>query len=341
MREVVFESTDGNSQIYFPDKCIGCGTCVMACPKGELIIGSVGAVARGLIDKNFIEKKGDGCTFCAMCSKVCPTGALEVRKVGREVKDESYLHKALKPTVVNDNCVRCNLCVEVCPQSCIKIEGRKLAEDGCLKFEGTVVIDQECCVHCGWCASICPVEAISVNKPFSGRFFRDDEICQACRTCVNTCPCNALLNMSWGPGELVEKVTHREEVCIYCGACSLACPVGAITVEKTEILPDMASKKAFEKRISGSMPRPTLTSTLKTDEKACLGCGNCVIVCPVNSLSDPYLAAGHLNELDEKPLLEVINGSIKVIDQTVCGSCATCSMICPTEAIWLERKEDI
>jgi 4Fe-4S ferredoxin len=82
-----------------------------------------------------------------------------------------------------------------------------------------------------------------------------------------------------------------------------------------------------------------LTSILKTDQDACLGCGNCVIVCPVNALSDPYLAAGHLNELDEKPLLEVLNGTVRVVNQEVCGSCATCSMICPVQAILLEKRE--
>ncbi len=36
------------TQVYLPENCIGCGTCVAACPKGALVIGSVGAVARGL-----------------------------------------------------------------------------------------------------------------------------------------------------------------------------------------------------------------------------------------------------------------------------------------------------
>lgn len=339
MREVVLDTKDDRSQIYLPEKCIGCGTCVQACPKGALVIGSVGAVARGLINKDFIEKKKGECVFCSICARVCPTGALEVRTAGKAEKDESYLHVVLKSTTVNEKCVNCGLCAEVCPQSCIELKDRRLAEDGRLRFEGKTLIDLNRCVHCGWCAQVCPVGAISFQKPFAGEFFRDDNVCQACRTCVHTCPANALFNKDWEPGEIVEKVTRREDACIYCGACAQACPVRAITVRKTAIVPEMKGKKAFEKKLKEPAPWPTLTSTLKTDELACLGCGNCVIACPVNALYDPYLAAGHLNELEAKPLLEVKNGTVKVVDQEVCGSCATCSMICPVDAIWLVRRE--
>lgn len=340
MREVLLESRDDKQHVYQPERCIGCGSCVQICPHGELVIGSVGAVARGLIDKDFIEKKRSGaCVLCALCARICPTGALEVRTAGKAEKDGSYLSVALQPTTVNERCVHCGLCVDVCPQSCIEIKDRHLAEDGSLRVEGKTIINLERCVHCGWCAQVCPAGAITLQKPFAGQFSRDDSVCQACRTCIHTCPANALFNKEGKPGEIVEKVSHRKDACIYCGACEQACPVAAISVLKSTIIPEMKGKKAFEKKLSVPAARPTLTSILKTDGHACLGCGNCVIACPVNALSDPYLAAGHLNELEEKPLLEVLNGTVRVVSQEVCGSCATCSMICPAEAIWLERRE--
>ncbi|WP_243684488.1 4Fe-4S binding protein, partial [Methanosarcina barkeri] len=51
--------------IYFPEKCIGCGTCVQACPKGNLAVGAVGAITRGLLDADFLEMKdSEACLVC-------------------------------------------------------------------------------------------------------------------------------------------------------------------------------------------------------------------------------------------------------------------------------------
>jgi 4Fe-4S ferredoxin len=311
----------------------------MACPKGSLVLGSVGAVARGLIDKDFLENQTELCIVCGICAKTCPTGALEMKQDGKSVNDNSYISVALKDTTVNDNCVHCGLCEQVCPQGCIEVK-QWLANDGSAKVDGETIIDAECCIHCGWCEAVCPAEAIKVEKPFEGTWFRDEKTCTACRTCVDTCPCNALFNPDWEAGERVDKIAQRADACIYCGACDMACPVDAITVTKTAIIPEVDKKGILEKKLlNNEMKRPTLTSRLVTYEDACLGCGNCVIVCPVNA-TDEEVGAGYLNEVDAKKILEVRNGVVKVVNQDVCGSDAACVMICPVGAIALERREE-
>nr|WP_269848695.1 4Fe-4S dicluster domain-containing protein [Methanosarcina horonobensis] len=140
-------------------------------------------------------------------------------------------------------------------------------------------------------------------------------------------------------GERVEKISHRPDACIYCGACAVSCPVDAIDVRKTSILPDVEKKGPLEKKLlEVPVPEALLRTRLETDDAACLGCGNCVIVCPVNALDSRELASGYLNDMDEKALLEVRNGKVSVVNQERCGADGACALICPVNAIWLVKK---
>lgn len=340
MQLLVFSEKKDRQLVYKPENCIGCGTCVQACPKGNLAVGTVGAITRGLLDADFLEmKESEACLVCGICAKVCPTGALELKQEGKALTDMSYLFRAMKPTSVNESCVHCGLCEDVCPGGCIEVT-RDISTDGKLKLVGKTHIDTDSCVHCGWCEAVCPVNAISVEKPFEGRWNQDEDICQTCHTCVEVCPANAIFNKKAKSGERVEKISHRPDACIYCGACAVACPVDAIDVRKTAILPNVEKRTVLEKKLLETpVSKAMLRTCLETDEAACLGCGNCVIVCPVNALSDRELAAGHLNNMDEKALLGIKDGKISVINQDICGGDGTCAFICPVNAIRLVIRE--
>jgi ferredoxin len=53
----------------FPDKCTGCGMCVIVCPHEVLLIQDLKVV---IVDK-------DACMECGACAQNCPTGALTVQ----------------------------------------------------------------------------------------------------------------------------------------------------------------------------------------------------------------------------------------------------------------------
>jgi 4Fe-4S ferredoxin len=171
----------------------------------------VGAVARELIDKDFIEKRKSGsCVFCALCARICPTGALEVRTAGKAEKDDSYLNVAVQATTVSEKCVHCGLCAEVCPQRCIEIKDGSF-QDGSLRVkENLIDLNLRTAAGAGL-----PWGAIPSRSPFR-RIFHDDQVCQACRTCVHTfllMPFNKEGGREIGEGDPPKGCLH------HCGAC--------------------------------------------------------------------------------------------------------------------------
>lgn len=60
--------------------------------------------------------------------------------------------------------------------------------------------------------------------------------------------------------------------------------------------------------------------TLEVDEDTCSGCGNCVVVCPVNAL-------------DPTDVMGISEGAINVYDKEFCTGCGNCMKACAYDAI--------
>ncbi|MGN1321159.1 MAG: ferredoxin family protein [Methanosphaera sp.] len=73
---------------------------------------------------------------------------------------------------------------------------------------------------------------------------------------------------------------------------------------------------------------------LKVNQDHCLGCGACIIVCPVNQEICPEVIGGNGPDTTEVIML-VENGIIKLFHPEKCTECMECNKTCPTKAIYI------
>ncbi|NOZ58553.1 MAG: 4Fe-4S dicluster domain-containing protein [Euryarchaeota archaeon] len=74
---------------------------------------------------------------------------------------------------------------------------------------------------------------------------------------------------------------------------------------------------------------------LEIDQEKCQGCGNCIVVCPVNALSDAV--AGGRGDGEERNF-GVRSGAVQIYDPEFCTGCGTCVRACGYDAITLEAE---
>ena len=89
------------------DKCIGCGKCVQACPKGLIHLSSI---RTRVVLRCSSKEKGKavktvcsvGCIGCGLCAKSCEQNAITMLNG--------------HPVIDNGACIGCGKCAERCPQ---------------------------------------------------------------------------------------------------------------------------------------------------------------------------------------------------------------------------------
>lgn len=96
------------------EKCVGCGACVKACPRGIIELRNKGNKNRRVYVKCVNKEKGanarktcvNACIGCGKCEKICPFGAVKVEN------NLAYIDFTL--------CKACRKCVTECPTGAIK-----------------------------------------------------------------------------------------------------------------------------------------------------------------------------------------------------------------------------
>jgi len=154
------------------ERCIACGKCVMACPRG--IIALVPQSAATIIKCRATAKGAEvrnackvGCIGCTICAKKCPQEAIEM------VNDLAVIDY--------EKCVNCGICVENCPRECIGYDPSK---------RKVAFIVEEKCVGCTLCKKACEYDAIEGELKEVHKVI--PEKCVGCGACVNACKVDAI-----------------------------------------------------------------------------------------------------------------------------------------------------
>ena len=199
-----------------------------------------------------------------------------------------------------------------------------------------------------WCRALCPLGALlGVASRWSVLgLHKDAAACDKCNLC--------LLHCQGGDDPIGAAPWHKAE-CLMCMNCVDACPHQGLEFRLFRKEPEIAGanlprRKMLAGLVAGLAVAPLLRANTalgksrderlirppgaleETDFLArCLRCGECMKVCPNNSLQ-PALAEGGLEGL-WTPVLTPRIGYCE-------PSCVLCSEVCPTGAIWkLTPKE--
>jgi polyferredoxin len=193
-----------------------------------------------------------------------------------------------------------------------------------------------------WCRSICPLGALlgAVSRWSVLGLHKDPESCNHCNRCLLNCQ---------GGDDPVGGVPWRKSECLMCMNCVGSCPHSSLVFrffrkEKEVASTDIGRRRTLTGLAVGAVAVPLMRANTGSGKSRherllrppgaldepdflsrCIRCGECMKVCPNNSLH-PTLEQAGLEGLWTPTLVPRIG---------YCEpSCVLCSEVCPTGAIW-------
>jgi len=193
-----------------------------------------------------------------------------------------------------------------------------------------------------WCRAICPLGALlgAASRWSIFGLHKDPSTCDGCNRCLLNCQ---------GGDDPIGTAPWRKSECLMCMNCVDSCPHNTLQFrffrkEREVASPNMGRRRALSGLAAGAVVVPLLkinTGVGKTRHERllrppgsldepdflarCIRCGECMKVCPNNSLHPTLTEAG----------LEGLWTPVLVPRHGYCEpSCVLCSEVCPTGAIW-------
>lgn len=201
-----------------------------------------------------------------------------------------------------------------------------------------------------WCQYVCPTGAflglISRFSLFKRNVF--EEKCSSCTACARVCPVRAISDKN------IKKISYSE--CVMCGNCveikdnCSSFKLGVKSAGHESVHPDCTRRhlvaglgvgallvpvigaNAITRRDDhGRLIRPPGSVPEQEFSKRCIACGECMKVCPANSLQ-PCMFTDGFERLYTPKVVPRIGGCE--------AKCSVCGHVCPTGAIRKLTPED-
>lgn len=344
--------------------CRSCGACVLNCKTGAIHLKSVGS-------DTFSEIDEDKCMRCGYCYRVCPTDAIKYGEIlPRAVKGG-------KAIVVNHKkCIGCMTCTRVCPS-----KGSILISET-LKLP---YINPGYCARCEECMHSCPSTAIkfSSRKRAYAEYSKirtSDTINEIVEKDISVLSHN-ISRIDRVVSDLAIQFSNElDEQCesevqpddFHDFKCSLELKFNASDLINKKF-DDITGSNYYIAEVKNLIDTFPPKRRIFVDEFRCIGCGECVNVCPVEgAIYLDYPAPVHITDkcvycakcveacrFDYITLLEesfeseddkifYISSEIHEprsgkleISNMACQGCGVCVNNCPTDALKLNDKDHI